>query len=157
MAERTARTAAGFLTAWLVGAGVAYTIGSVAQSLFVMHELTSVGAVMSPAVRLHVIWHDFTHLGFGGKYVWYGVNLAAGFLIAFPCALLAARLLKLPIGLVATVAGAVAIVTMITIVHYNSPSTIFAGTRGWDGILAQIVAGAAGGAAFAIGLRRLAR
>jgi hypothetical protein len=42
-------------------------------------------------------------------------------------------------------------------VHYNSPSTIFAGTRGWDGILAQIVAGAAGGAAFAIGLRRLAR
>lgn len=143
-----------FIMAWLIATGVAYTVGSVSQSVFVMRELISVGAEMDLAMQIHVIWYDFTHLGWGGKYIWYGGNLAVGFLIAFPCALVAARFTKLPIELVATVAGAVAIFTMITIVHYNSPSTIFYGTRGWNGMAAQLVAGALGGAIFAIGFRR---
>lgn len=137
------------VVAWLVGAGVAYVAGSVAQSIFVIRELTSIGAEMGAGVWMKVILHDLGHLGFGGKYIWYGANLCVGFLIAFPCALIVARFLKLPLGLVATVAGAVAILTMIMIVNANSPSTIFAGTRGWDGMLAQLIAGALGGAIFA--------
>jgi hypothetical protein len=144
-----------FLSAWLIGTAAAYTVGSVAQSLFVISELVSVGAEFDFAMRMHVIFYDFTHLGFGGKYIWYGLNLAVGFLIAFPCAMVVARVLKLPIDLIAAVAGAVAIFTMITIVHDNSPSTIFYGTRGWDGMSAQIIAGALGGAIFAVSFRRL--
>ena len=138
-----------FLGAWLVGASVAYAIGSVAQSVFVMQELSAAGADLSVNIRIKVLVHDLKNLAFGGKYIWYGGNLLVAFLIALPCAILVSRFLKIHLGLVAAVAGAVAIVTMIEIINFNAPSTLFAGTRGWDGMLAQIIAGAIGGATFA--------
>jgi len=138
-----------FLGAWLVGASVAYAIGSVAQSVFVMQELSAAGADLSVNIRIKVLVHDLKNLAFGGKYIWYGGNLLVAFLIALPCAILVSRFLKIHFGLVAAVAGAVAIVTMIEIINFNAPSTLFAGTRGWDGMLAQIIAGAIGGATFA--------
>lgn len=142
-----------FFAAWLAGTVVAYAVGSISQSICVMRELSSAGAELTTDISLQVILHDLRHLAFGGKYVWYGANLAIGFLIALPCAMLVARFLKMPVELVASVAGAAAIVTMIMIVNFNSPSTIFAGTRGWDGMFAQVIAGAIGGAVFSACLR----
>ena len=138
-----------FLGAWLIGASVAYAIGSVSQSVFVMQELSAAGADLSVNIRARVIAHDLKNLAFGGKYIWYGGNLLVAFLIALPSAILVSRFLRLHLGLIAALAGAVAIVTMIEIVDFNSPSTLFAGTRGWAGMLAQVIAGAIGGATFA--------
>jgi len=138
-----------FLGAWLIGAAVAYAVGSVSQSVFVMLELSAAGADLSANIWAKVIIHDLMNLAFGGKYIWYGGNLLLAFLIALPCAILVSRFSKIHLGLVAAVAGAVAIVTMIEVINFNSPSTLFAGTRGWDGMLAQVIAGAIGGATFA--------
>jgi hypothetical protein len=138
-----------FLAAWLISAGVAYTVGSVSQSVFVMQELSAAGADLSASVIAKVIFHDLKSLAFGGKYIWYGGNLLVAFLIALPCAILVSRFLKIHLGLVAALAGAVGMVTMIEIINFNSPSTLFAGTRGWGGMLAQVLAGAIGGATFA--------
>ena len=138
-----------FLGAWLIGASVAYTVGSVSQSVFVMQELSAAGADLSVSIWAKVVVHDLKNLAFGGKYIWYGGNLLVAFFIALPCAILASRFLQIHLGLVAAVAGAVAIVTMIEIVNFNAPNTIFAGTRGWGGMLAQVIAGAIGGATFA--------
>lgn len=138
-----------FLGAWLIGASVAYAVGSVSQSVFVMQELSAAGAELSVGIWAKVIVHDLKNLAFGGKYIWYGGNLLVAFLIALPCAILASRFLRIHLGLVASVAGAVAIVTMIEIINFNSPSTLFAGTRGWAGMLAQMIAGGIGGATFA--------
>ena len=138
-----------FFGAWLIGASVAYAVGSISQSVFVMQELSAAGADLSVNIRAKVIVHDLKNLAFGGKYIWYGGNLLVAFLIALPCAILASRFLKIHLGLIAAVAGAVAIITMIEIVNFNAPDTIFAGTRGWGGMLAQVIAGAIGGAAFA--------
>ncbi len=139
-----------FFTGWLIGVCVTYVIGSVAQSLFVLRELSSIGTDLPAQILVKVVLHDLRHLAFGGKYISYGTNIAIGLLIAFPCADVVARILKMPLVLVAAVAGAVAIVTMILVVDANSPSTLFAGTRGWYGMLAQIFAGIIGGAAFAM-------
>ena len=138
-----------FLGAWLIGASMAYAVGSVSQSVFVIQELSAAGADLSASIWAKVIVHDLKNLAFGGKYIWYGGNLLVAFLIALPCAILVSRFLKMHLGLVAALAGAVAIVTMIEIVNFNAPNTIFAGTRGWDGMLAQVIAGAIGGATFA--------
>ena len=138
-----------FLGAWLTGATVAYAVGSVSQSVFVIQELSIAGADITIDIWVKVIVHDLMNLAFGGKYIWYGGNLLVAFLIALPCAILVARLLKMHLGLVAALAGAVAVVTMIEIINFNAPSTLFAGTRGWDGMLAQVIAGAIGGVTFA--------
>lgn len=149
------KTIGQFLAAWLIGTVIAYVIGSVAQSIFVLRELAAAGAELTTGVWLKVIAHDLGSLAFGGKYIWYGGNLAVAFLVAFPCAILVGRLLKLPLGLVAAVAGAVALVTMIEIINYNAPNTLFAGTRGVAGMIAQVIAGGLGGLVFAVCLRRL--
>lgn len=149
------KTITQFLAAWLVGTVIAYAMGSVAQSIFVLRELAAAGAALTAGVWFQVIVHDLGSLAFGGKYIWYGGNLAVAFLVAFPCAILVGRLLKLPLSLVATVAGAVALVTMIEIINYNAPNTLFAGTRGLAGMIAQVIAGGIGGLLFAVSWQRL--
>jgi len=149
-----ARVAARFAAAWLIGTLIGYGLGAVAQSIFVLRELASMGAELSAGTWFTVIAHDLKGLAFGGKYVWYGANLAVAFLIAFPAAMAVARFIKLPLALVAGVAGAVGLVAMIEIINVNAPNTLFAGTRGLDGMAAQVVAGILAGLAFAAVIRR---
>ena len=136
------------LAAWLAGSIVAYVLGSISQSVFVLRELSGVTEGIPLQVWVDVIVHDLLNLAFGGKFVWYGGNLLIAFAIAFACAIVVARVLKMPLALVASVAGATALMTMLLIVNANFPSSIFAGTRGADGMLGQIIAGAIGGWVF---------
>ena len=148
VAQASLRDLPRLFAAWLAGSIVAYILGSISQSVVVLRELNGVTAGFPLQVWVDVIVHDLLNLAFGGKFVWYGSNLLIAFAVAFPCAIVAARVLKMPLALVASVAGATALVTMVMIVNANFTSNVFAGTYGVDAMFGQAIAGAIGGLVF---------
>lgn len=129
---------------------VAYTLASVCQSLFVLAGLEKAGADLSAGLWVHTIWHDFTQLAFGGKYVSYGVTIVEGFAIALPVAALIHAWFGVSRMLLYPMAGAAAIAVILYALQVRFFGLVLVtGVRGSAGVACQLLAGAVGGAAFA--------
>jgi hypothetical protein len=140
---------------YLAAVMAAYVAASVFQSLSVLTALVKAGADISAGQWLHTLWHDLYGFTFSGV-VSYGFSVMIGFLIAMPTAALIHKFLRLPRWVLYPLAGATAMATILEIVKLNFYGvTIFPGTRGFSGLVLQLLAGAFGGAVFAKLSKRL--
>ncbi len=139
---------------YLVAVMVTYVAASIFQSLSVLATLEKAGADIAMGKWLHTVWHDLYGFTFAG-YISYGLSIIIGFIIAMPAAAIIHRFLRLPRGFLYPLAGATAMATIMYIVKLNFYNlTLFPGTRGLSGFGLQLLAGASGGAVFAILLKR---
>jgi hypothetical protein len=137
--------------AYLASVLTAYTLASVCQSLFVLAGLAHAGANMPRGLWLHTIWYDFTHLAFGGKYVSYGMTIMEGFAIALPVAAVIHKYSGWNRLLLYSLAGATAIAVILYALQIRFLGlALITGSRGTAGVACQLLAGALGGAVFAV-------
>ena len=136
--------------AFLIAVVTMALLGSIASTQFVLAGLSAVGADIGLADRIGMTAFDIA--GFGPAY---GAIVALGFVIAFPAATLANRLLPLPRALVFAVAGAACLgLTLFLMEQVFFGMPVIAGARSVAGVAVQIVAGALCGWLFAAMTRR---
>ncbi len=136
------RVAAGFVAA----VGLAAAAGSAASTHFVLSALQGVGAVISQPVRLDAIRADLA--GFAPSYA---ALIAIAFIFGFGAAYVFTKMTRLPRLVVFTVAGGVAVATLLYLakaVFWDV--SVVAGARSLAGFLVQVGVGAAAGLAFAL-------
>ena len=137
------------LLAYMVAVLIAYCFASLFQSLHTLFVLENAGAKIPWQGWLQVLWQDFNHLAFGGKYVSYGVLMMVGLAFAFMGAALVRWLTHLPVWLLYPLAGATAMATQLYFTNANFwDLTLFPGTRGSIGFSLQLLSGAIGGFVF---------
>jgi hypothetical protein len=119
---------------------VATVLGSIAHTQFVLAGLTELGIEIPVSDRLSTTMHDIAGMG-----PMFGLIVAIGFLVAMAAAALVYRYARTQRYLVYGVAGAVALTAMGTVYEI----TPIAGARTALGFIAQMIAGALGGLAFA--------
>ena len=131
--------------AYLAAVGVMAALGVLAQSLFVLLGLGEVGAAIPLPAALGMMADDLLGLG-----PIYAVLIAIGFLIAFPVAALAVRIVPAPRALIFAAAGLVCIAVMLTLMkEVFFGVQLIAGARSLPGFWAQAIMGALAGLAFA--------
>ena len=130
--------------AYLAAVVVMATLGVVTQSLFVLLGLGDVGASIPVASALGMMMDDLLGLG-----PIYAILIAIGFVIAFPVAAIAVRLLPIPRALIYAAAGLVCIAVMLTLMkEIFFGVQLIAGARTLPGFWVQASMGALAGLAF---------
>lgn len=132
------------LLAWLAAAALTGIIGSLIQTQFGLAAISALGAPVPVGVRLLTTLHDLA--GFAPLLA---LLAAGGFLPAF---LVTALLLRWWPGqrpLLYPLAGAAAIGTILLLMDATLPITAIGAARSLAGVAALVLAGAAGGLAFA--------
>ncbi len=138
---RTARWLLGLLPAALVMG----TLGVMAQSTFVLRDLSAVGANIGFGEYVSMYIDDVTGLG-----LVYAIVNAIGFLIAFGVAAGVHRLTGLSRGFVFGIAGGVSVaVALIAIQELLFGVQLIAGARALPGFIAQVLVGLLAGYVFA--------
>jgi hypothetical protein len=125
-----------------------------------MAGLISIGAEIPFALRMKTVFVDYI-----GLLPTYGIIIFIGMLIAMFTADIVAKTLQskrsksksraqeskqIPQIWVYALAGSLAIFTILAAMHPIMDITLIAGARGFSGLLAQSIAGAIGGTAFAV-------
>lgn len=135
--------------AYLAAVVVMAILGVAAQSLFVLMGLGDVGASIPAISALSMMADDLMGLG-----PVYAVLIAIGFVIAFPVAAIAVRLLPIPRALIYAAAGLVCIAVMLTLMkEVFFGVQLIAGARTLFGFWVQAGMGAMAGLAF-VGMTR---
>jgi hypothetical protein len=132
------------LLAWLIAAAVTGVIGSLIQTQSGLAAISALGAPVPAGVRLLTTLQDLA--GFAPMLA---LLSAGGFLPAF---LVAALLLRWWPGqrtLLYGLAGAAAMATILLLMDATLPITAIGAARSLPGAAALVLAGAAGGLAFA--------
>ncbi|MEM9724363.1 MAG: hypothetical protein AAF909_02740 [Pseudomonadota bacterium] len=126
-------------------AAVAYVIGSVASSQFVIsaHQ-ASTSVEITGAERLAMTLFDVSNMWL------YLVIIGLGFCVAFPVAFGIKRLLPGLSGLAYPLAGAAAIGAALALMYQGFATVPISGARSELGFAAQVLAGAVGGYAYAL-------
>ena len=136
--------------AFLTAVAAMALLGSIASTQFVLAGLSAVGADIGLSDRVSMTAFDIA--GFAPAY---GAIVALGFVIAFPAATLASRLVALPRALVFAVAGAACLgLTLFLMEQVFFGLPVIAGARSIAGVAVQVVAGALCGWLFAAMTRR---
>lgn len=135
--------------AFVVAVAVSAALASLFSTHFVLDGLLDLGIRIGFGDRLYAYGHDVASMT-----PLFAAILAVAYLIAFPTAALAAR--WLPTQRTLIYAGAAATAVLVALVSMETLLTIMpiAGARHWLGLMAQALAGAAGGLLFAILSRR---
>ena len=123
---------------------VATVLGAIAHTQFVLAELTGLGIEIPISDRLSTTIHDIVGMG-----PMFGLIVGIGFLVAMLAAALVYRFAGTQRYLVYGVAGAVALAVALTAMGMVYEITPIAGARTTTGFIAQMIAGALGGLAFA--------
>ena len=149
-----------FVFQLLITTIVTFIIASALHTQSVLSGLISVGAEIPLGVRIETIFVDFV-----GLLPTYGSIVFTGMLIAMTVAILIAKKIRVkPLEhatdipqknqksalWVYTLAGAVAMFTLLAAMHPILNVSIIAGARGFSGLLTQSIAGAIGGAVFGL-------
>lgn len=138
--RRMLRTLAAFIAAVVITAA----LGSLWQTQLNLAALAALGHAVGPSLRLATSAQDLA--GFAPLYA---VLCAIALLIAFIVAALLARALprlRMPLHLLA---GGTAVAVMLVLMDAALPVTIIAAARGLGGTAGLVLAGVAGGTAFA--------
>ena len=135
--------------AFLLGVAVTAAIGAVASTHFVLASLADLNVQVPIGKRLFAYGHDLI-----GMVPTLAVVVAVGFAIAFPVAAAAGRFLPRWRAIAYPLAGAVAIVAALLLMNAVLGMMPLAGARGPLGLVAQGMAGAAGGYVFGAVSRR---
>lgn len=154
-----------FMFQLLVATLVTFLIASALHTQSVLSGLISVGAEIPLSLRIKTVFVDFA-----GLLPTYGVIVFVGMLIAMSVALLIANKLlsakhannpQSPAQSsqlwLFSLAGAVAVFTLLSAMHPILDVSIIAGARGLSGLLTQSIAGAIGGLVFALLRHKLNR
>lgn len=150
------RQARGLLFAFALAALATYMVAAVSQTGFVLAGLHAAGADFTPAVVVATIFRDLYGLAFKGLFVSYLLLVAVGLAIALSVAALVKRWTAARGMIIYPLAAAVmmgAMLSLIKAVFFGI--TLYAGTRGAAGLAGQMLAGACGGALFALCMERL--
>jgi hypothetical protein len=149
----TTRWLGAYFTAVLIG----YALASVGITVHNLARLSALGIDIGFGDALSTICFDFKALSpTFSTLMKYGNVVALGFLIAFPTAhalhaLLARRVRAAYLDLALfALAGTTAMIAGIAIVNAQYNLSMVYGTSGVSGYLAQLLAGAVGGATFAL-------
>jgi hypothetical protein len=149
-----------FMSQLLMTTLVTFSIASALHTQSVLSGLISVGAEIPLGLRIETVFIDFV-----GLLPTYGSIVFVGMLIAMAVATLIAKKIqatprehttKMPQKIpksalwVYTLAGAVAMFTLLAAMHPILNVSIIAGARGFSGLLTQSIAGAIGGAVFGL-------
>lgn len=124
---------------------VATVLGAIFHTQFILARLVDMGIDIPFAERWSTTLHDI-----GGMAPLFGAVIALGFLVAFIAGALVYRWAGVQRNLVYAVAGAVAIAVALGLMGMVYEMTPIASARSWAGFIAQMVAGASGGLAFAL-------
>lgn len=128
----------------------AYIAASVFHSLFLLRRIESVGLVIPPMTWIKVIGENLWAMAFDALFYSYALMIQIGFIIAQPIAIFVSRKVRLNTALVCSVAGAVAIATILHVSRLAFHGyTLLAGAQTTAGYVFQLLAGALGGALFA--------
>jgi hypothetical protein len=138
------------ILAFLVAVLVTFTLASVASTQLVLNELASLGAPVTLGLRASQSLADWIGLAGSGAVpgLFPGI-VAIGFLIAFVVASLVTRLAPALRGLIFTVAGGAAMAVIFLALESSLGTRGLFGARGGMGLAFQVMAGLAGGVAFA--------
>ncbi|SHG18739.1 hypothetical protein SAMN05216361_1594 [Marisediminitalea aggregata] len=140
--------AGALLVAWLA----CYTIASVAQSQFVLQNLTELGVVINGNQ-----WLEHTILDWWGLLPKFGGAIFLSLTLSVFISGRLGRWLKLRRNWLHAVGGALAMLLMLAIMHPLLNVTLIAGTRSFAGMCWQALAGAVGGELYRILRQDLAR
>ena len=133
------------ILAFLAAVVVAGVLAATASTQFVLAELSGLGVAIPLGARLSMTAQDIVGMG-----TLYFPIIAVAFLIAFPVAALIVRFLLPGWSIVGfTLAGFVAILSALLVMIAIFGLVPVAGARSIPGMLAQCLAGAAGGYFFA--------
>jgi len=120
-------------------------LGVAAQSIFVLLELSAVGARIGLGDGLGMIFDDIGGLGPN-----YAIFIVLGFAIALPCAALVGRFVPVPRWMVFSAAGAVCMMVMLTLMkEVFFGVQLIAGARSMAGFIVQALMGALAAGVFA--------
>ena len=136
--------------AFVVAVAVSAVLASLLSTHFVLRALLDLDVRIGFGDRLYAYGHDVASMA-----PLFAVIVAVGYLIAFPTAALATRWLARRTW-VYTAAGATAVVAALMSMEALLAIMPIAGARHWGGLVAQGLAGAAGGSLFAALSRRAA-
>lgn len=132
------------LLAWLLAAALAAVLGSIVQTQFSLAAIAALGAPVPLGVRLLTTLQDL--VGFAPLLA---LLTAGGFLPAFLVAALLLRWWPAQRRLLYPLAGAAAMGTILVLMEATLPITAIGAARSLPGVVALVIAGAAGGLAFA--------
>jgi hypothetical protein len=132
------------LVPWVLASVAGFIAASICHTHSVLYRLTALGVDIPPQVRARATLDDL--LGLAPTYL---PIIAIGMAIAFFVA--SALVRRLPIYRTAlfALAGFCAMATILLAMFPIMEITLVAGARGWQGLLAQGLAGALSGAVFA--------
>ncbi|NNC54480.1 MAG: hypothetical protein HKO07_02025 [Pseudomonadales bacterium] len=139
------------LAVWLGAVLFTYLLAAALVSPFNMAEIEALGVPVSTRSLLTAVGHDIWHMT--GLYL---PIIALALLIAFPVAALLAARTALHGWLLYPLAGFVALLAIHASLYVVFGMSPIAATREWAGLLAQGLAGLAGGAFYALLHRRAA-
>lgn len=122
---------------------LAYVLGSVVATQFILSRVASMGVAVSPVDRFSASVHDL--LGLASSYL---VLIAVAFVLALPVAAGLSRLLPRHRALLYALAGFVGLVALHLIMKAVLGVSGIAATRSLAGLLSQGAAGALGGFCF---------
>lgn len=132
------------LLAWLLAAALAGLLGSIVQTQFSLAALAALDVPVPLGLRLLTTLQDLA--GFAPMLA---LLVAGGFLPAFLVAALLQRWWPRQRALLYGLAGAAALATILLLMDATLPITAIGAARSPAGIAALVLAGAAGGLAFA--------
>lgn len=130
--------------AFVAAVAVAAALASLLSTYFVLRGLLSLGVRIGFGDRLGAYAHDVV-----GMAPLFAAIVAVGFVVAFPTAALVARWFAAKRTWIYAAAGATAIVVALASMEALLAIMPIAGARHWVGLVAQGIAGAAGGLLFA--------
>lgn len=132
------------LFGYLMAVVSAYVLASLLATQLVLWDVAAMGVPVNLADRLHASSHDLVGLA-----PTFGALLAIGFLIAFPVAGGIIRWLPGLRVLGFTLAGAVAMLVLLSALQILLGVMPLAAARTWTGTCLMVLAGAMGGRVFA--------
>ena len=135
--------------AFVAAVAVAAAFGSMVSTYFVLRGLLNLGVRIGFGDRIGAYAHDVVGMG-----PMFAVIIGVGFAIAFPTGALVARWFATKRTWIYTTAGATALVVALASMEALLAIMPIAGARHWPGLIAQGLAGAAGGLLFAMLSRR---
>ncbi len=137
------------LGAYLLSILTAYVLAAIMSTQWVVFNLGDMGLPISFGQRISMTGHDL--IGMAGMFL---PMIAAGFLAAFLLTSLLIRWLGQWRSGLFILAGAVALISVHLLLNIAFGITPVAAARTWAGLLAQGMAGAAGGYVFTLLLRK---
>lgn len=137
------KSALHWLGCWLLAALLAYVLGSIIATQFILANVAELGPEVDMATRLSATGHDL--VGLSSSYL---LLIAVGMLLGLPVGAGLARLLPRLRPWLYVAAGAAAVITIHLLIKAVLGLSGIAATRTLAGLLAQGAAGAVGGYLF---------